>query len=109
MLDTTPAWLLVLLFAVGAGFSVLLAKAAKWLSELGWGGSAGAWAVYTATAANLFSDGLMTGASSAVSAELGLLLAFSQVARVPFRPPLIQGEPALAILRGNKSLPAADA
>lgn len=79
VLETTPAWLLVVLFAVGAAFSVLLAKTAKWLCEVASSGSAGAWAVYTATAADLLSDGLMTGASSAVSSELGLLLGLSQV------------------------------
>lgn len=79
VLETTAAWLLVLLFAVGAIFSLLLSRLARWLCRLASGGSAGAWAVYTATAADLLSDGLMTGAGSAVSASLGLLLALSQV------------------------------
>ena len=79
VLETTPAWLLVLLFAAGAAFSVLMARAVKVLRRIVSGGSAGAWMVYMATAVDLLSDGLMTGASSAVSAELGLLLALSQV------------------------------
>ncbi len=79
VLETTPAWLLVLLFAAGAAFSVLMARAVKFLRRLVSGGSAGSWMVYMATAVDLLSDGLMTGASSAVSAELGLLLALSQV------------------------------
>ena len=84
ILATTPAWLLILLFAVGAAFSVLMASAVNFLRRYVRGGSAGAWMVYMATAVDLLSDGLMTGASSAVSAELGLLLALSQVvANVP--------------------------
>lgn len=84
VLDTTPVWLLILLFAVGAAFSVLLANAVKILRRYASGGSAGAWMVYMATATDLISDGLMTGASSAVSPELGLLFALSQVvANVP--------------------------
>lgn len=79
VLETTPAWLLTILFAAGAAFSVLMAQAVKVLRRLVSGGSAGAWMVYMATAIDLLSDGLMTGASSAVSAELGLLLALSQV------------------------------
>ena len=47
-------------------------------------GSAGAWMVYMAIAADLFSDGLMTGVGSAVSSALGLLLGLSQVvANIP--------------------------
>jgi ZIP family zinc transporter len=46
--------------------------------------STGAWMVYAATNVDLLSDGLMTGASSAVSRELGLLLGLSQViANIP--------------------------
>lgn len=84
VLETTPPWLLIALFAAGAAFSVLMAGLVKLLRRHVSGGSAGAWMVYMATATDLLSDGLMTGASSAVSAELGLLLALSQVvANVP--------------------------
>lgn len=84
VLDTTPVWLIVALFALGAAFSVLLVKGVERLRHGKAEGSTGAWMVYMATAADLFSDGLMTGASSAVSSELGLLLALSQVvANVP--------------------------
>lgn len=84
VLETTPAWLLVALFGAGAAFSVLMAQAVKTLRRFVAGGSAGAWMVYMATAVDLLSDGLMTGVSSAVSAELGLLLALSQVvANIP--------------------------
>lgn len=84
VLDTTPILLIVALFAVGALFSVLLVKGVERLRRGTSGSGTGAWMVYMATAADLFSDGLMTGASSAVSSELGLLLALSQVvANVP--------------------------
>ena len=74
----------MLLFAVGAVLSYFLAKTAVQITKHLKGGSAGAWMVYMATAADLLSDGLMTGASAAVSTELGLLLALSQVvANVP--------------------------
>ena len=79
VLDTTPAWLLVALFAAGAVLSVLLALSVDLLRTRVPSGSTGAWMVYMATAVDLLSDGLMTGASSAVSVELGLLLALSQV------------------------------
>ena len=84
VLDTTPIALIVALFAGGAAFSVLLVKGVERLRRGKDDGSTGAWMVYMATAADLFSDGLMTGASSAVSSELGLLLALSQVvANIP--------------------------
>ena len=76
---TTGTWLFLGLFCTGALLSYLLAQAAVWVSRQVEGGSGGAWMVYTATSADLLSDGLMTGASTAVSAELGLLLALSQV------------------------------
>ena len=84
ILGTTPTWLLVILFAAGAVISFGFAKVARWFCRFIKAGSSGAWMVYMATAADLLSDGLMTGASSAVSPELGLLLALSQViANIP--------------------------
>jgi ZIP family zinc transporter len=83
-LEATATWLFLILFGAGALVSYLLAQAADWVSRAVQGGSGGAWMVYMATAADLLSDGLMTGASAAVSTELGLLLALSQVvANVP--------------------------
>lgn len=78
-LEGTATWLLIAFFGIGAVTAYLFAQAAIWASKASEGGSGGAWMVYTATAADLLSDGLMTGASAAVSAELGLLLALSQV------------------------------
>jgi ZIP family zinc transporter len=78
-LEVNATWLFVVLLGTGALLSYLLAQAAIWLSRAIEGGSDGAWMVYTSTAADLLSDGLMTGASAAVSTELGLLIAFSQL------------------------------
>lgn len=76
---TTGTWVFLALFSAGAVVSYFLARGAVWISRKVKGGSGGAWMVYTATSADLLSDGLMTGASTAVSTELGLLLALSQV------------------------------
>lgn len=82
--EATTVWLFLILFGLGALLSYMLAQAAEWVSGRVRGGSAGAWMVYMSTAADLLSDGLMTGASAAISSELGLLLALSQViANVP--------------------------
>lgn len=79
-----PTWLFLLLFGIGGLAAYFLSRAALWVSRRVPGGSKGAWMVYMATAADLFGDGLMTGAGAAVSSELGLLLALSQViANIP--------------------------
>lgn len=78
-LDTTPVWLIAVLFSLGAGISVLLSRAVLWLRGGAGSEGAGKWQVYSTTAVDLLSDGLMTGAAFAVSSGLGLLLAVSQV------------------------------
>jgi ZIP family zinc transporter len=79
VLAQIPTWLLVTSFVLGAAFSILLARAVKWVRDgLGARGGSG-WMVYAAVAADLLSDGLMTGAGSAVSGGLGLLLGMSQI------------------------------
>ncbi|ASY63520.1 putative CONSERVED INTEGRAL MEMBRANE protein [Sinorhizobium sojae CCBAU 05684] len=85
ILESTPIGLAVVAFLGGAAFSVLLAKGVKWLQGRSQpGGSTAGWMVYTAVAADLFGDGLMTGIGSAVSSWLGLILALSQlVANIP--------------------------
>jgi ZIP family zinc transporter len=85
VLQGTPVWLAITGFLCGAAFSVLLSKGVKWIKEhLSLGGSSGAWMIYMAIAADLFRDGLMAGAGSAVSTGLGLLLGMSQVfANIP--------------------------
>lgn len=79
VLGIIPPWLIVLLFGAGAVVSVLLAKAVIKLRGLLSARSSGAWLVFMATAVDLLSDGVMIGAGSAVSGDLGLLLALSQV------------------------------
>jgi ZIP family zinc transporter len=85
IIESTPVWVAVIAFLGGAGFSVVLAEGVKRLkSQSGTTGSAGSWMIYLAIAADLFSDGMMTGIGSAVSSALGLLLGLSQVvANIP--------------------------
>lgn len=84
VLDTLPAVALVAAFVCGAAFSILLKWGVEWGRRRVAVGSAGAWMVYMAVAADLLSDGLMIGAGAAVSSGLGLLLGLSQVvANVP--------------------------
>jgi ZIP family zinc transporter len=84
ILDTSPPLAIVGAFLLGAAFTIGLARGASSLCRLTGGGSASAWMIYIAVAADLFSDGLMTGAGGAVSSSLGLLLGLSQVvANVP--------------------------
>jgi ZIP family zinc transporter len=87
ILDKLAPWLLAVAFLGGSAFSVLLARSVIWARKTfapGQGTSAGAWMVYMAIAADLFSDGLMTGAGSAVASGLGFVLAASQfVANIP--------------------------
>ncbi|MFN3574293.1 peptidoglycan-binding protein [Phenylobacterium sp.] len=75
-------WLLAIGFMGGAVASILLMRTTGWIrGRLGSGeGRAGLWGVYAAVATDLLIDGLTTGAGSAVSGSLGLLLALSQVA-----------------------------
>lgn len=64
--------------------------------------------VYMATSADLLSDGLMTGASAAVSAELGLLLALSQVvANIPGGFATIGNFKSQGVARGTRFIAAA--
>ena len=79
-------WLLALGFMGGAVFSILLMRATVGIKAR-FGSKdrrVGLWAVYMAVATDLLIDGLTTGAGTAVSRELGLLLAISQVvANIP--------------------------
>lgn len=83
-LGATPIWLIALLFAVGGAISVALSRLVRWLRGGDEAEATGEWKVYATTSADVFSDGLLTGATFAVSSGLGLLLALSQVvANVP--------------------------
>lgn len=84
ILKAIPMWVTALSFLLGAGFSLLL-----WLGVKGLRGQFGAarskaLMIYIAIGADLFSDGLMTGAGSAVTSGLGLLIGATQtIANIP--------------------------
>jgi ZIP family zinc transporter len=83
-LQALPATHIVLPFAAGAALSVLIFRLLEAIRATRADFKMGAWLVYTATTLDLLSDGLMTGASSAIAENLGLLLGLSQViANVP--------------------------
>lgn len=72
-----------LAFVVGAALSLGLARLSGLLRRFS-GAREGAFAVYSVAAADLISDGLMTGAGAAVSLELAAVLGGSQlVANIP--------------------------
>ncbi|ADJ29449.1 ZIP family metal transporter [Nitrosococcus watsonii] len=84
ILETIPMWIIVIAFLFGAGFSLLLWQGAGALRGQFGGTRTGALMVYTVIGADLFSDGLMTGAGSAVTSGLGLLIGLTQaVANIP--------------------------
>lgn len=84
ILKAIPMWVIVLAFLLGAGFSLLLWLAVRALRGQFGGTRSKALMVYIAIGADLFSDGLMTGAGSAVASGLGLLIGATQtVANIP--------------------------
>ena len=82
-MESLSMWGIALAFLVGSVASLGLANAVNGVSKHA-GGTTSAWMVYTAIMADLVSDGLITGAGSAASLELGVFLAAAQlVANVP--------------------------
>lgn len=79
--DRIPPWLLALAIVGGAALSVLLAKLTRMLQNRlsGSAGRAATWGAYGAVAIDLLTDGFMTGGGAAISRNLGILLAISQV------------------------------
>lgn len=79
-LKNTSAWLLAVAFMLG-GIAYLSVEAGieRWQARNPGGAGAGAWMVYVAVAADLLGDGLLIGASSAVSSQLAFVLAVGQV------------------------------
>jgi len=74
---------LVIAFTVGATISVLVAYGIHNIGTSS-GANTQAWLVYTAIGADLFSDGLATGAGSAINFQLGILIAVVQLfANIP--------------------------
>lgn len=97
ILADVPMWGLVLAFLFGAGASFAMARGVSRMQSRSGGDHFSAWMVYAAIGADLFSDGMMTGAGSAVALNLGLMLAAAQLlANIP------GGFAATANLRGHK-------
>jgi zinc transporter, ZIP family len=80
-LQATSAAVVALAFGIGGLAYVALAAGVEWRQRRGadQGAGSGAWMVYLAVAVDLFSDGLMIGAGSAVATSLALVLALGQV------------------------------
>lgn len=79
-LKGAPAWLVVLSFLLGGGLFIAIRTAVDaWQERKGGEESAGPWIIYIAVSVDLFSDGLMIGASSVVSFSLALVLALGQM------------------------------
>lgn len=84
VLAALPMWVTVACFLLGAGFSLLLWRAVRALRHRLGGARSKALMVYVAIGADLFGDGLMTGAGAAVASGLGLLIGATQtVANIP--------------------------
>ncbi len=84
MLGTTPMWLIIAAFLVGASVSIVIASCWGSLRYRNQTGNIGAWMVGMAVATDLVSDGLMVGAGTAIGAPLGFLFAATQsIANIP--------------------------
>lgn len=82
--EHVPVWQMVIYFFIGAIVSVALAYGINQMQKKPRQKNTGAWMVYTAIGADLISDGMMTGAGFAVTAQLGFLLSAAQaVANIP--------------------------
>ena len=91
-LDSLSRWTVGIAFAIG-GLGYLSAQV---LVEKRTEGSGRVWMIVLAVATDLFGDGLLIGAGSAVSAELGVTLAIGQImANIP------EGFASLSTLRVN--------
>lgn len=91
-LDSLSRWTVGIAFALGGlgylGAQVLVEKRTE--------GSGRMWMIYLAAATDLFGDGLLVGAGTAVSADLGVTLAIGQImANVP------EGFASLSTFRAN--------
>jgi ZIP family zinc transporter len=76
----TPAWLLALAFLAGGGAYLLVeAGIERWQQDKSMAAGAGAWMVYVAIAADVVGDGLLIGAATAVTSQLGPALALGQI------------------------------
>ncbi|MCP1363650.1 peptidoglycan-binding protein, partial [Halomonas sp. BBD48] len=82
-LENLSAWLIALTFALGGivyvGIEKLVEDIQTRQGKQGESGQAGVWMIYVAVSIDLFSDGLLIGAGSAVSPSVALILAAGQV------------------------------
>jgi len=88
ILKGLPMWAIATAFLAGAIVSFAMARGVRIVQSSGQDDNNGAkfraWMVYAAIGADLFSDGMMTGAGGAVALNLGFLLAAAQlVANIP--------------------------
>ncbi len=79
-LGHAPAWLLALAFLARGGVHLVVEAGIEgWQASKPVGAGAGAWMVYVAVVTDLVGDGLLIGAGSAVSSQMAVILAVSQV------------------------------
>ncbi|WP_031511330.1 ZIP family metal transporter [Streptomyces megasporus] len=78
-LEADPAWAPLLAFIAGAGLFLGVDRFAGHLqARSASGGSAAPYAIYSGTALDLFSDGILIGTGTVIDPTLGLLLALGQ-------------------------------
>ena len=79
--DRIEVWMLALAILAGGIVAVGLSRLTRYAKAklAGKAGRATTWGAFAAVGIDLLSDGLMTGSGGAVSGDLGLLLALSQV------------------------------
>lgn len=79
-LESASPWVVLAGFAAGGGFFLLLDQFTEFVrARRSRVPQSGGFAIFLATALDLFSDGLMIGAGSTLNPSLGLLLALGQV------------------------------
>jgi ZIP family zinc transporter len=83
VLESLSAWLIALSFALGGaayiGIEQLIGIIQKRQGHQGESGQSSVWMIYAAVSVDLFSDGLMIGAGSAVAPSVAMILAAGQV------------------------------
>ena len=104
-LAAVPPWALVAAFLLGGGAYILIENLIENLIEGQDEGTGGAWMIYIAVAVDLFSDGLLIGAGTAISFGLAVVLALGQVtADVPEGFAAIANFKAKGLPRGKRIL-----
>lgn len=83
VLEGLSAWLIALSFALGGmayiGIEKLIGSLQRRRGDQGTSDQSSVWMIYIAVAIDLFSDGLMIGAGSAVAPSVAMILAAGQV------------------------------